>query len=175
MGKGIHLEALGFPGGSAGKESTCNEGDLGLIPALGRSLGVWKGYPLQYSGLENSKDCIVHGVATVRHNWVTFTLFMYKETEAQRDEVICNDYKVGTRSSSFIGDFGSRLMVFLSTPSFIIMSDFSPYGQSLQHPGLVSLTSTPLSSSFTSLQQLFPKVTPWSLFLNALTPIITKV
>ena len=47
---------------SAGKESTCNEGDLGSIPGLGRSPGKGKGYPLQYSGLENSMDCIVHGV-----------------------------------------------------------------------------------------------------------------
>ena len=54
---------LGFPGDSAGKESTCNEGDLGSIPGLGRSPGEGKGYPLQYSGLENSMDCIVHGVA----------------------------------------------------------------------------------------------------------------
>ena len=54
---------LGFPGGSAGKESTCHVGDLGLIPGLERSPGEGKGYPLQYSGLENSVDCIVHGVA----------------------------------------------------------------------------------------------------------------
>ena len=54
---------LGFPCGSAGKESTCNVGDLGLIPGLGRSPGEGKGYPFQYSGLENSKDCIVHGIA----------------------------------------------------------------------------------------------------------------
>jgi len=54
---------LGFPGGSAGKESACNVGDLGLIPELGRSLEKGKGYPLQYSGLEKSMDCIVHGVA----------------------------------------------------------------------------------------------------------------
>ena len=45
---------LGFPCGSAGKESACNAGDLGLIPGLGRSPGEGKGYPLQYSGLENS-------------------------------------------------------------------------------------------------------------------------
>ena len=49
-------------GGSDGKESTCNAGDLGVIPGLGRSPGEGKGYPLQYSGLENSMDCIVHGV-----------------------------------------------------------------------------------------------------------------
>ena len=54
---------MGFPGGSAGKEYACNVGDLGLIPQLGRSPGKGKGYPLQYPGLENSTDCIVHGVA----------------------------------------------------------------------------------------------------------------
>ena len=48
---------------SAGKESACNAEDLGLIPRLGRSPGEGKGYPLEYSGLENSMDCIVHGVA----------------------------------------------------------------------------------------------------------------
>ena len=53
---------LSFPCDSAGKESDCNVGELGLIPELGRSLGEGKGYPLQYSGLENSMDCIVHGV-----------------------------------------------------------------------------------------------------------------
>ena len=54
---------MGFPGGSAGKESTCSTGVLGSIPGLGRSPGEGKGYPLQYSGLENSMDCVVHGVA----------------------------------------------------------------------------------------------------------------
>ena len=53
---------LDFPCGSAAKESTCNAEDLGLIPGLGRSPGEGKGYPLQYSGLENTMDCIVHGV-----------------------------------------------------------------------------------------------------------------
>ena len=48
--------------GSAGKESACSAGDLGLIPGLGRYPGKGKGYPLQYSGLKNSMDCIVHGV-----------------------------------------------------------------------------------------------------------------
>ena len=52
----------GFPGSSAGKESACNAGDLGSIPGLGGSPGEGKGYPLQYHGLENSMDCIVHGV-----------------------------------------------------------------------------------------------------------------
>ena len=54
---------LGFPCGSAGKESACNAGDLGSIPELGRSPGEGNGFPLQYAGLENSMDYIVHGVA----------------------------------------------------------------------------------------------------------------
>ena len=52
--------------GSAGKGYACNAGDLGSIPGLGRSTGEGKGYPLQYSGLENSMDSIVHGVAKSR-------------------------------------------------------------------------------------------------------------
>ena len=54
---------LGFPGGSDGKVSACNVGDPSSIPGLGRSPGERKGYPLQYSGLENSMDCIDHGTA----------------------------------------------------------------------------------------------------------------
>ena len=53
---------MGFLGGSAGKESACNAGDLGLIPGLGRSPGEENGYSSQYSDLENSMDCRVHGV-----------------------------------------------------------------------------------------------------------------
>ena len=57
---------MGFPYGSTGKESTCNAGDLGSIPGLGRSPGEGNSRPLQYSGLENSTACIVHGVAKSR-------------------------------------------------------------------------------------------------------------
>ena len=53
---------LGFLGDSAGKESTCNVGDLGLIPELGRYPEEGNGYLLQYSGLEKSMDYIVHEV-----------------------------------------------------------------------------------------------------------------
>ena len=52
----------GFTDSSVGKESACNAGDLGSVPGLRRSPGEGKGYPLQYSGLENSMDCIVHEV-----------------------------------------------------------------------------------------------------------------
>ena len=58
----INKEVLGFPCSSAGKESAHNVGHLGSIPGLGRTPGEGNGYPLQYPGLENSMDCIVHGV-----------------------------------------------------------------------------------------------------------------
>ena len=64
--EGHFLFVMGFPCGSAGKESACNAGDLGLILGLGRFPGEGKGYPLQYSGLENSMDHVVHGVAKSR-------------------------------------------------------------------------------------------------------------
>ena len=65
-GKSIEAESrlvLGLPCGSAAKESACNARDLGSISWPGRSPGEGKGYPLQYSGLENSMDCVVHEVA----------------------------------------------------------------------------------------------------------------
>ena len=58
MNLGFMLPYLGFPGGSDGKESTCNAEDLGSIPGLGRSPGEGNSYPLQYSDLENSMDCM---------------------------------------------------------------------------------------------------------------------
>ena len=59
---------LGLSYGSAGKESTCNVEDRGFIPGLKRSPGEGKGYPLQYSGLENFTGCRIHGVPKVGHN-----------------------------------------------------------------------------------------------------------
>ena len=53
---------MGFPGSSTDEESTCSAGDPGSIPGLGRSHGERTGYPLQYSGLENSMNYKVHGV-----------------------------------------------------------------------------------------------------------------
>ena len=64
--------SMGFPCGSAAKESVCNVGDQVLVPGLGRSPGERKSYPLQYSGLENSMDCIVRGVAKSQTQWSDF-------------------------------------------------------------------------------------------------------
>ena len=58
----------GFLCGFDVKESACNVGDLRLIPGLGRSLREENGYLLQYSGLENSMDCIVMGLQRVGHD-----------------------------------------------------------------------------------------------------------
>ena len=63
---GFPDDPVGFLCGSAGKEPACNAGDLGLIPGLGRSPGEGKGYPLQYSSLENAMDSLGHGVAKSR-------------------------------------------------------------------------------------------------------------
>ena len=71
-----HSSILGFPCGSAGKESTCSVVDLGSIPGLGRYPREEKGYPLQYSGLENSMNCIVHGVPK-SWTWLSHFTFIY--------------------------------------------------------------------------------------------------
>ena len=65
------------PGSSDGKGSACNSGDPGLIPGLGRSSGEGNGYPLHYSGLENSMDSIVHGVAKSWIQLSDFHIYIY--------------------------------------------------------------------------------------------------
>ena len=69
LNNGALASASVFPVGSAGKESVCNAGDLGSIPGLGRSPEEGKGYLFQYSGLENSMGCIVHGVTKSQTRW----------------------------------------------------------------------------------------------------------
>ena len=64
----------GFSGGAEVKVSGCNVGDLGSIPEFGRSPGEEEGYPLQYSGLENSMDCIVHEVTK---SWTQLSHFHF--------------------------------------------------------------------------------------------------
>ena len=85
----VYTEAQGFPCGSAGKESACNAGDLGLIPGLGRCPGKGKGYPLQYSGLENFMDCIVHGVAESQ-TWLSDFHFSYWGSRSSGSPLVCH-------------------------------------------------------------------------------------
>ena len=76
---------MGFPGGSAGKESACNVGDLGSIPGLGRSHGEGKGYPLQYSGLENSMDCI-YNLPFLKEWWTEAMDIQFSDLEVCSDK-----------------------------------------------------------------------------------------
>ena len=75
---------LGFPCGSAGKESACNAIDLGLIPGLGKSPGEGRGYPPHYSGLEDSMDCTVHGVAKSQTQLSDFHFISLRSLESIR-------------------------------------------------------------------------------------------
>ena len=74
--------SIGFPCGSACKESARNVEDLGLVPELGRTPGEGKGYPLQYSGLENSMDYIVHGAAKSRTRLSDFHFHMCEDASS---------------------------------------------------------------------------------------------
>ena len=95
---------LGFPGGSAGKESACNVGDLGSIPGVGRSPGEGKGYPLQYSGLENSMNCIVSGIAK---SWTRLSNFHFS--------LLCFTLRTGSLFSSIL------ILYFLTLIFFFFM------------------------------------------------------
>ena len=84
---------LGFPGGSAGKESTFNSGDLGSISGLGKSSVEGNGYPLQYSGLENSMDCIIHGIAKGwRRQWHPTPVLLPGKSHGRRSLVGCSPW-----------------------------------------------------------------------------------
>ena len=71
-----HMYTHGLPCGSAAKEPSCNVGDVGLIRGLGSYPGEGKGYALQYSGLKNSMDCIVHGVTKNQFYFCQFSLLI---------------------------------------------------------------------------------------------------
>ena len=91
----------GFPDSSVDKESTCDAGDPGSIPGLGRSPGEGKGYPLRYSSLKNSMDCIVHGVAKSQTRLSDFHFHFHLKdlkTEAQSGQVTCQDHTASVSS-----------------------------------------------------------------------------
>ena len=84
------FELHGFPCGSVGREPTCNVGDLCSIPGLGRSPTGGKNYLLQYSGLENSTDCMVHGVAKGQTGLNNFHFHLASWQEESPREVTCD-------------------------------------------------------------------------------------
>ena len=73
----VTTHTMGFPDSSVGKKSACNEGDLDSVPGLGRSPGERKGYSLQFSGLENSTNCIVHGVPKNQTEKLSLSFIIY--------------------------------------------------------------------------------------------------
>ena len=86
----------------SGKESACNAGDLDSVPGLGRSPGEAKGYPLQYSGLENSMDCSLLGRTELDMTERLFLSFPFRslvlnftqgERESQTPVGICSPPK----------------------------------------------------------------------------------
>ena len=125
---------LDFPCGSAGKESSCNAGDLSSIPGLRRSLGEWNRYPLQYSGLENFMDCIVHGVAKSR-TWLSNFHFNTDARCSFSKEVICALFDIC--NWGFSSKPGSRCGMFqlwLHFPIFIFLTCWgSKAGPTCQH------------------------------------------
>ena len=154
---------LGFSYSSAGKESACNAGGLGLIPGLGRSPGEGKGYPLQYSGLENSMECIVHGIAP---SWTslqppTLTPPMQAITELQLEFPVRPFYHVGH-------------------PCFLLILRNPPYqpcyhppvgtSQLLLAPGLRRVTPTPQSTHASPIDS-FISTSMYSLSSIDLNPV----
>ena len=89
---------LGFPCGSAGKESACSEGDLGSVPGLWRSPGEGKGYQLQCSGLGNSMNCTVHGVTK---SWTWLSNFHFHIFWEMGKTLWNNSYPCNISNSSF--------------------------------------------------------------------------
>ena len=87
--------STGLPCDSAGKKSACDVGDLGLVPGVGRSPRGGKGYPLQYSGLENSMDCCppgssLQGILQARAlKWVAISFSRGSSQPRDRTHVSC--------------------------------------------------------------------------------------
>ena len=128
---------LGFPHGSAGKESTCNAGDLGSIHELGRFPGEGKGYLLQYSGLENSMNCIVHEV-TKSHMWLS-DLNTFTQSEEQTERKIKKKWKQYKKTFILFCCSVTKLWPTLfypidcSTPGFPVLDYLPEFAQILVH------------------------------------------
>ena len=132
-----------FPGGSAGKESACNVEDLGLIPGLGRSSGRGKGYPLKYSGLENSMDCTVCGVTK---SWTRLSNFHFSSVQfssvVQSCPTLCDPMDRSTPGLPVYHQFPKFTQTYVHRvgdaiqPSLPLLSPSPPAFNLSQHQGL---------------------------------------
>ena len=112
----------GFLCGSAGKELACHVGDLGSIPGLGRSPGEGKGYSLQYSGLKNSIDCIVNGVAKSRTQLGDFH-FQFTFNSGQTWKIVSYSLTNGRYVYSPL----SKICILLAHPKWGLSPEMQPY------------------------------------------------
>ena len=128
-GQATHCSILGLPCGSAGKESACNEGDLGSIPGLGRGPGEGQGYPLQYSGLENSTDCTVHGVTKSRTQLNNFHFTSCIKQITNKDLV----YSIGNYTQYFVIIHKGKYSVCVCVYIYIKPNHFAIHLKLLQH------------------------------------------
>ena len=129
------LVQKGFPCGSAGKESACSAGDLCSIPGLGRSTGEGKGYPLQYSGLENSMDYIVHGVTKSR-TWLSDFHLHIESVMSSYHLILCHPLLILSSIFPSIRVFSSESTLHIRWPKYWSFSfSISP---SNEYSGLIS-------------------------------------
>ena len=119
---------LGFPCGSAGKESTCNKGDLGSIPRLGRSPGEGNGNPLQYSCLENPMDrgawqATVHGVTRVWYDLETKPPQPYSSwvTKSHKESEWLKQQRLSDTQSEWLSNFHFTINITLGKVSVIVL------------------------------------------------------
>ena len=143
---------MGFPNSSTGKESACNAGNPSSIPGLGRSPEKGKGYPPQYSGLENSMDCIVHEVTKSR-TWLSDFHF-HSACKVNKQGGISNPRK-GPQSRSWLLSLcchcdRSTILWGLwgfSGPFFFLWSSLQSTGQSQETRTGSSVSSVPHGNS----------------------------
>ena len=162
------LVVQGFPCGSTGKESTCNGGDLGSIPGLGRSPGEGKGYPLQYSGLENSMDCIGHRVQRVRYYQATFTHFTHFPGSSAGKESACNTWGLGLipglgRALGGGHDNPFQYSCLENPHGQRSLASYSPWGHTVRHDWA---TKPSTAHMLIPISQFIPPLalSPWSWF-----------
>ena len=122
----IRYSAISQTYGSAGKESTCNARDLGSILGLERSPGEGKGYPPPYSGLENSMDCIVHGVTKSRAGLSDFHFLLLHMSTGSRTHGLQKLWLPGSRAQK-LWHVGSEVVALRlqSTGSIVVAHGLS--------------------------------------------------
>ena len=160
---------LGFTCGSSGKESACNAGDLGSVPGLGRSPGEGKGYPLQYSGLENFVDYIIHGVIksqTRLSDFHTWTLCVFHKLVSTQEK----SYQINMWNGCKIIVYPDLVDVlakniFCVTEIFICIENINPSGMFLSNLHYLKV-------SWSHRMAILYKIVPmWNIFTKFLLSI----